>query len=150
MILSGILARGRRRVKANAPSRGGRIARCLPALAWMAGVFWLSHQTAPLGVQGNETASIVAHLALYTGLALVLSLALVPNEHSRTAIPPWVVPAYAFALAVLYGALDEVHQAFVAGRTASNADLGLDAVGAAIGALATLFLSTLPRRWRQG
>jgi VanZ family protein len=116
----------------------------------MSGIFLLSHQTAPLGVRGSEATSTVAHLLLYAGLTLALSWVLVPNERSRQAVPAWVGPAYAFALAVLYGALDEVHQGFVAGRTASHADLGLDAAGAALGTLVTLLRLTLRRRRRQG
>ncbi len=38
----------------------------------------------------------------------------------------------AFALAVAYGALDEYHQTFVAGRNGSPIDVGIDALGAAL------------------
>ncbi len=142
MFLSGILARGRIRVKVNRPVRIGRAGRALPALAWMAGIFWLSQQSQPLGVHGNEQASIIAHLTLYSGLALLLFLALTPDSHRRYAREAtWLVPSIAFAVAVLYGALDEVHQAFVAGRTASDADLDLDAVGAAVGVCLALLTS---------
>ncbi len=42
----------------------------------------------------------------------------------------------AFALAVAYGALDEYHQTFVAGRNGSPVDVGIDALGAALAVLA--------------
>jgi VanZ family protein len=107
----------------------------------MAGIFWLSQQSAPLGAHGSEQASTVAHLTLYAGLAALLSLALAKDGRCELR---WLVPSIAFALAVLYGTLDEVHQAFVTGRTASDADLGLDAAGAAIG----ICLALLPGlRW---
>ncbi len=43
----------------------------------------------------------------------------------------WLVAAAA-AVAAGYGALDELHQAFVPGRTASSIDLGYDFLGAAL------------------
>ena len=43
----------------------------------------------------------------------------------------WLV-ATAAAVAAGYGALDELHQAFVPGRTASSIDLGYDFLGAAL------------------
>ncbi len=42
----------------------------------------------------------------------------------------------AFLLAVAYGALDEYHQTFVAGRNGSPIDVGIDALGAALAVLA--------------
>lgn len=41
----------------------------------------------------------------------------------------------AFALAVAYGALDEYHQTFVAGRNGSPVDVGIDALGAVLAVL---------------
>ena len=52
--------------------------------------------------------------------------------------------AGAFALAVAYGGLDEYHQTFVAGRTGSPIDVGIDALGAALAVLA--IRSRLERR----
>ena len=56
----------------------------------------------------------------------------------------------AFALTVLYRVLDELHQAFVPGRTASEADLGLDAAGALIGVGLALLLPSLAKAHRPG
>jgi VanZ family protein len=39
----------------------------------------------------------------------------------------------AFAVGVLYGVSDEVHQTFVTGRTGSALDVAIDAVGVAVG-----------------
>ncbi len=54
----------------------------------------------------------------------------------------------AFAIAVVYGASDEVHQAFVPERSGQLADVAMDALGAAAGvAIASLVLR---RRWLGG
>ena len=143
MFLSGMLAWGRTRVKTNSLSPLVRGAHWLPAAAWMGGIFYLSQQSAPLdatglsqqsaplGATASAAWSTVAHLGLYMGLALLLFWALARNAGPRT--PGWVLAAVAFALTVLYGVSDELHQTFVPGRTASEADLGLDAAGATMG-----------------
>ncbi len=46
--------------------------------------------------------------------------------------------AWALSAAVVYGALDEIHQAFVPGREAELGDLAADACGAAAAQLAML------------
>jgi VanZ family protein len=48
--------------------------------------------------------------------------------------------ALAWLLAVVYAASDELHQAFVPGRMASLVDVGIDAGGAVIGLLPSLYL----------
>jgi VanZ family protein len=53
--------------------------------------------------------------------------------------------AWAFGLTVAYAASDEVHQLFVRGRHGSPIDVGIDAVGAAIGL--ALLRTTMGRRW---
>lgn len=109
-------------------------ARLLVPLALMALIFALSAQSDPgpdLG--GLQTAaSYVAHLILYAALWTAFAWAL-----------RWQRPALAFALAVLYGVTDELHQSAVAGRDASSADVLADALGAAAAWAAT---SRLRRR----
>jgi hypothetical protein len=48
--------------------------------------------------------------------------------------------ALAWLLAVIYAASDELHQAFVPGRMPSLSDVGVDAAGAALGLLPSLYL----------
>ena len=51
----------------------------------------------------------------------------------------WRTALFALFVAVLWGLSDEIHQAFVPGRSAERADLVADAIGAAFGvALARL------------
>ena len=139
MILSGMLARGRRAVKANARSSVARVASWLAAVSWMGGIFYLSHQSAPLGTTASALESIVAHVVLYGGLALLLQWALSGGGQGYAL--KWAVAA--FALAVLYGASDELHQALVPGRTASGVDIALDAAGAGLGVALALLVTAL-------
>jgi VanZ family protein len=102
----------------------------LPVVAWAGLIFTLS-SIPDLGT-GLGTWDLVlrklAHAAEYAVLGVLLLRAI-----GR--------PGAAFALATLYAATDEIHQAFVRGRQASLLDLAIDAAGAAVGiALAT-------RRW---
>ena len=152
MFLSGMLARGRTRDKTGPPLRLARLARWLPALVWMGGIFWLSQQSKPLGQAASGVEAVVAHLGLYAGLGLLLVWALALDGSRRGAggeEPAWVLASLAFNLTVLYGVLDELHQAFVPGRTASEADLGLDAVGALIGVGLALLLPRLAKAQRR-
>lgn len=151
MSLSGMLAWGQIRVKANTLVSW---ARWLPVAAWMGAIFYLSQQSAPPGSGAGTAWTSFAHVALYTGLALFLFLAMSRNGASRLSPPDWVLAIVTFSLTVLYGASDELHQAFVAGRTASEADVALDAVGAVFGvvlALLTVRLFAMRRlRCREG
>ena len=139
MHLTGMLARGRTRVKASWLTLLFLRARWPMTAAWMSGIFYLSHQSAPYGVTVSSGGSAFAHISLYLALAVLLFWALAGGVANRMATPDWVLASVAFGLTVLYGVSDEVHQAFVFGRTASEADVGLDMVGAAFGvALALL------------
>ena len=83
----------------------------------------------------------MAH-ALSYGLLGVLCL--VGLSAGRWSGVTWRRAAMAVVLAVLYGVTDEVHQAFVPGRSPDVADLAADALGATLavggmGASAILF-----------
>ncbi|HEY7725757.1 MAG TPA: VanZ family protein [Anaeromyxobacteraceae bacterium] len=107
------------------------LARFLPALAWAAGVFWLSSQSSPLPFlpEGLFTFDKVLHALEYAAGGALLAWALLPRG-----------PRAAFLLAALlaaaYGASDEVHQGLVPGRDGSLADWVADLAGAVAGAWA--------------
>ncbi len=52
----------------------------------------------------------------------------------------------AVLMAVLYAATDEFHQSFTPGRNPSPVDVGIDAIGAAVGATASGWFQALRRR----
>ncbi len=142
MVPPEMLTRGRSLVKMDpAPQLMGAL-RWLPAVCWMGGVFYLSHQSSPLGVDAGAARAALAHLALFGGLAALLYWPLAV----RSAQVAWAVMAISFALAVLYGVTDELHQAFVDGRVASETDLLIDAAGALAGVTGAALLRSLLRR----
>ncbi len=102
-----------------------RLARWLPALAWMGLIFFLSAQPDfPSTETGwlDELIGIGAHIFLFAGLAFLLARAL--GER------PWLL---VLALTMLYAAGDEFHQSFVPGRCMDPVDLLWDGLGAGIG-----------------
>lgn len=144
MHLTGMLARGRTRVKTGWLTLLFLRGRWLIAAAWMGSIFYLSHQSAPYGVTVSSGGSAFAHISLYLALAVLLFWALAGSVADRMATPGWVLASVAFGITVLYGVSDEVHQAFVTGRTASEADVGLDMVGAAFGVALALLGERIP------
>ncbi len=113
----------------------------LPALAWMSVIFAFSSlpratlQATQLEMPGHqvywELLGPIAHIVEFAVLAALLYrlLASYPGLSGR------YVLGGAFALTVLYGLTDELHQYFVPGRNISGVDLGLDTLGALLGLL---------------
>ena len=99
------------------------------ALALMALIFLQSSQAGVLGDLGvfNLILSSAAHMLMFGLLTAVLWWMLRPVTGRALLI--------AVVLAALYGVSDEIHQSFVATRTASFADIGFDVLGAALAAL---------------
>ncbi|RKN86684.1 VanZ family protein [Paenibacillus ginsengarvi] len=113
--------------------------RFLPALIWMAVIFYMSHQT------GSDLDTILpffqqwipamhsfdfGHFILYFVLAVTLYGALLPASAS------WKGKALVVLLCLLYGVTDEFHQMFVPGRYPDVLDLRNDTIGAALAMLA--------------
>jgi len=114
-----------------------RAAWLLVAVGWTAWIWQLSEQEAPVETGTFLWAWIgnTAHAVLYGLLALWLAFALPrrpgPTPHGWADLAP---PRVALVLGVIagLGALDEWHQSWVAGRTASLGDVATDLVGAAV------------------
>lgn len=128
-----MLSRGRNRLKTRPLSRAGLALRWLLTLAWMGTIFYLSHQSSPLGASPGDAESSLAHVGVYAVLAVLLYWALwTAVARDDPELAP-IVATVAFGLAVLYGVSDELHQAYVPGRVASERDLALDGLGAILG-----------------
>lgn len=117
----------------------GKWIRWVPAIFWMAGIFYLSSRT------GDELNSLLpffqqwfpgmesfnwGHFAAYFVLALTFYWGL-GNYH-------WSGKATCVLLCILYGLTDEFHQSFVSNRAPDIMDLRNDVIGAG---LAMLFAS---------
>ena len=106
--------------------------RWLPALGMVSWIFWLSHQPQwPDFAVGY--ADWLLHGGAYAVVGLTFWYAMGGDWKRPLAIGGLLV---ALALSSGYGALDEFHQSFVAGRSASVEDWMADSVGALIGVLA--------------
>ena len=78
-----------------------------------------------------------AHITIYLVLWLTLARA-----------TDWRRPILATVIALLYAASDEFHQTYVSGRHGTPVDVGIDAIGMGLAALA--WALTLRRRGRPG
>jgi VanZ family protein len=118
-------------------SRRGRSVRtaapAVLALAYMVLIFVLSSRPPPRPVQELGIGDRWLHLVEYAVLGALYAAVAAAWTGSRAVRVLVPIPAL---LAALYGASDEWHQSFVPGRDASWLDLGMDAVGAWLGALA--------------
>jgi VanZ family protein len=103
------------------------LVRWIPALAWMALIFYLSAQQSLPRLLDTLGAlqSLAGHLVEYAVLALLLRWALDGVGVSNAT-------AWALLLAMVYALTDEFHQYFVPGRKMDPLDLLTDAVGAAV------------------
>lgn len=109
-------------------------------LAWMGVIFLLSSMPGsgdvgepPLWYVIERKSAHVFEFAVLTGLAFLFLKEIFVRETRKRVIE------VALAFSVAYGALDELHQAFVFGRGSRLFDVMVDAVGASMMAIA-LFL----------
>lgn len=104
-------------------------------LGWMALIAAMSHQsvvTGPSTATGLPLADKLDHLAEFAVLG-----ALLWNAVSRYHPLPSVTPAmFLFTVGAGYGALDELHQSLVPGRSMELEDWLADVVGVVLGSYA--------------
>jgi VanZ family protein len=113
--------------------------RWLPALAWAALIFFLSSRRTLPEPPGPLAWDKLQHALGYAAGGFLLARAAGVRGRGL---------AVAIALGLLYGASDEVHQAFVPGRNSDVHDWLADAVGVVAGAFIYRFLAL--RRGRGG
>lgn len=116
--------------------------RCLPVLAAMGGIFYLSHQpgysfTLPPVVHIDK----VLHALVYMVLGITFYGALSPEWRSRQ---PFFAACATVLFCLFYGISDEWHQSFIVGRYPSVFDVAAD-VGGGFLAVACEYRW---RRWR--
>ena len=112
--------------------------RALPAIAWAVALFALSSipgddLTMQPGVPHFDK---FAHLGLYVVFGVLLARAVPAGMSSPPGLPSarrWAGALAVLAIGMVYGASDEWHQSFVAGRACSFWDWVTDCVGTALG-----------------
>jgi len=148
----------------------------LPLLAWMAVIFagssdakssqhsslfvepilhWLfPHMTQPHIEQIHYDFRKCCHLTEYAILALLLWRAIQQACGNKSVAPErgasgwiWAEAGLALSTVFLYGASDEIHQAFVPNRTAQISDVLIDTLGGAAGLLALWIFGRWRKRW---
>jgi VanZ family protein len=107
--------------------------RFIPAIAIMSVIFHISHQQKPGRDAMVKAMSPVArsgkvlHALGYAGLGVAFSWA-----YAGVVRRLWLVAGASWASASAYAAFDELHQAFVKGRTGAVRDVAIDSLGALV------------------
>lgn len=106
-----------------------------PALGYAALIFFLSSLSNPFPFKPTGLFALdkLLHFVEYATLAALLAWGLVRAGLAVSSGGVW-----AAVLASAYGLTDEVHQAFVPGRSADPRDWVADTVGAVVGAVAVV------------
>ena len=107
------------------------------ALAWMAVIFYLSHQPSLPTPQMFSGQDKLFHALVYGVLASLFLMSCRPEKDSytKTQITGSIL------IASLYGISDEIHQYFVPGRSADVLDWVADTAGALLAVLLLAFLA---------
>lgn len=109
-----------------------------PAVLTMAGIWTLSSMSAPgIPIEHIPFRDRGAHFLAYGVLAFFVAHAPLRTGYTGR-LRVW---AFAVYTAVLWGLLDEIHQAFVPGRSPDVVDLVADGLGASVGALARVLFT---------
>lgn len=119
-------------------SRGPfRVAPWIPSVAWVLVLYTASAQASIPSPSRWGLTDKQVHFAVYAVLGGTLAWGW---WRSRRAVPHWV----AVGAGLLYGVLDEVHQAFVPGRSPEMGDVLADWAGVIVGYALSLVVI---RRW---
>jgi len=111
----------------------------LPAMLYMAAIWAVSSIELPdLPIVRFPLRDKGIHALEYAGLALFVAHAALRTWPDRARAR---IAAVAILIAGAWGVLDEIHQAFVPGRSADVADLLADTIGAVLGTTVRLALS---------
>ena len=116
----------------------------VPAVLTMALIWSVSSMSAPeFPVHSFPFRDKGVHAVLYAGLAFLVAHACLRTFEGRARIR---IALVALFVTVMWGFLDEVHQAFVPGRSADLLDLAADAAGASFGASGRFVIGALAQR----
>jgi VanZ family protein len=103
-----------------------------PAILYMLLIWALSSFPIQLDFSRGPLRDKGVHFVEYGTLSVLLTHALRTTVPQRNALLTW---AFAVLITTVWGAIDEIHQAYVPGRFSDVGDLIADGCGAATGAL---------------
>lgn len=116
----------------------------MPSLAWMA-LIWAGSSQPGSAVGLSDPIASLAHLLAFSVLTAFFSFSI--SKTTALALRQVLLSAVLFAC--LYAAVDELHQSFVPGRTASISDWMIDAAAALGVAVAAASLRLGRTLWDQ-
>jgi len=116
-----------------------------PALAYMLLIWALSSIPIQMDFSRVPLRDKGVHFLEYGTLSVLLAHALRKTYPGRSGLMLWAAAALT---TTVWGAIDEIHQAFVPGRFSDSGDLVADACGASVGALLYLVLRRRQREDR--
>lgn len=103
----------------------------LPAVSWMALIWFVSSLAQPdFPVSSFPLRDKGVHFVVYASLGFFVAHAALRTWSDR---PRVRLLATAVFVTVMWGVLDEIHQAFVPGRSSDTLDVVADGVGAVVG-----------------
>ena len=107
------------------------------AFLWLPVVVWAVLIAVGTSTPGNKLPrspfphfDLVVHFGMYGVLAFLLYRALQLGTRLGAGRPTWLI---AFAIAQVYGILDEIHQIWIPNRSCDPVDALTDGIGAAVG-----------------
>jgi VanZ family protein len=99
----------------------------IPAIGFSAAIYWSSSQSQPPGI--DLSADYLMHFFAFGLYSWTIILGITVGFQRQLTLYKIVA---AFLIVTAYGLLDEFHQSFVPGRTASFQDVLADALGALV------------------
>ncbi len=102
----------------------------LPAIIWLAVIFYISSLPYVPIVSGINISSYIKHAIEYAVLGGLLAIGFSKNGHSGNKT---ILLIAVFGL--FYGISDEIHQLFVPGRVFDFGDIASDGIGSLLGGL---------------
>lgn len=116
----------------------------IPAALYMALIWAVSSMSTPnFPVHAFPFRDKGVHAVLYAGLAFLVAHACIRTFEGRSRLRIAILACF---ITVMWGFSDEVHQAFVPGRSSDALDLAADAVGAIAGTGARFVAGALGKR----
>lgn len=109
-----------------------KILRMLPAIIYFGFIWYLSSKELAINISGSDK---IIHALEYSLMGFLLAFGFDLKTNN------FYTAGFCFGIAVLTGAVDEIHQYYVPGRSSEFADFIADMTGCAIGIMVWLIFT---------